>query len=281
MNFKFLAESLHQTANAAQKYFQKYWAIPLAGFKPEEKIHKNVGMAPTLWAKTPDHHILCVDVAEVIYRPVLDEFVLDCKHNDLPVKLFVAVPKNVTDRDYGANRNKAQNRGVGILEIDTDGEANIVQQSLSLSLTNVRPIDPLDFPPAYRLAVSNSYEQFRQGHPVNACHEIAGQIESHTRTIAERLSKRGLWPAPVAINFKTHSWRSLLELLIKHCQSLQARHPNLTVDMLSQIVGIVPQRNQSGHVVKDTATLIRRDRELRTRFENMGDILREFTKATK
>src|SRR4029079_1573085 len=84
MAFKFLAESLHQTANAAQKYFQQHWAISAASFKTEETVHKNVGFAPTLSAETPDHHILCVDVAEVVHRPVLDEFILDCISNDLP-----------------------------------------------------------------------------------------------------------------------------------------------------------------------------------------------------
>lgn len=281
MEYKFLAESLRPTADAALKYFQLHWAIAASRFKAEEKIHKNVAVLPTFWATTTDGHILCVDAAEVVYRPVLDTLVLDCMSSGLPVKLFVAMPKEANDPYYKQNRSKAQSRGVGILEVDGDGDVQIVQQPLSLSLANVRSINPLDFPKAYRPPVTKAHELFRQGSPENACHEIAGRIEAHSRLIAQKTAANGLWTSPQGINFDMHSWRNLLDLLIRNSGSIRTSYPNLTVDLLSRIVGIVPHRNQVSHVIRSTVALVKRDRELRTRYENMCDILRDFTAATR
>lgn len=281
MNFKFLAESLHQPALAVKKYFQQNWAVPAAAFKSEEKIHKNVNYTPTLSAPTTDYHILCVDVAETIYRPALDEFVLECKNNDLPVKLFVAIPKSAVDPYYNVNHTKAQSRGVGILLVDADEEIQLIQQPLSLSLTNVRPVVPLDIPKCYRPDLSKAHDQFRQGYPDDACHHIASLIEEHSRKIARKSAEKGAWNPPSGIDFKNHSWKNLIDLLIKHCSTISNYYSKLQPDILSRIAGIVQHRNQTGHVVRNTAQLIRRDRELRTRFENMYDILREFTAMTK
>jgi len=281
MEYKFLAESLRPSANAVQRYFQQRWAIPLSAFKAEEKMDKNVNYAPTLSARTTDHHILCVDVGDVIYRPSLDEFVLDCKNKDLPVKLFIAKPASANDPYYNVNHSKALSRGVGILLVDDDGDIQLIQQPLSLSLTNVRPIVLMDYPTGYRPSLSTAYDQFRQGYPSDACLKIASELEDHSRKIAAKLAKKGAWVTPAGVDISKCPWKNLMELLIKNYPGIRSEYPRLTSDMLSRIVGIIHHRNQTGHKVKNTGQLIRRDRELRTRFENMCDILREFTAMAK
>jgi hypothetical protein len=280
MIFSYLSESLWPTAEAAARFFHENWGIALKAFNPETNIHPSVEMVPALHAATKDHHILCIEVSDgPVYYPALDAFVLECQDNELPVKLYVVTPEGAKDLDYKTNRNTAQRRGVGLIETEKGGP-RLIQEALSLSLSNVRHLDLSDYTPAARADLAKAERLFRHGDPELGCLQIQLKLEEHTRRFAEKTYMKGMWSNKPSVNFEKHPWRNLCQLLQKYLQFRKVGSPECNEDLVTRIMSVVPQRNQGGHPIS-LKQRIKRDRELRTRFENAADILRELTLATR
>jgi hypothetical protein len=128
---------LHGTADAAIYWFVLKWGIKKSAIVVEDQFHSDIPLRPTFYAKLDDGHILCIEVAEKIYDNTLDAVCLECRNKGLPVKLFVAVPKGMSDIDYAKRLKDAKRAGVGILEVD-NSSGELIQQALSLSLAGVR-----------------------------------------------------------------------------------------------------------------------------------------------
>src|SRR5690242_11317386 len=99
-NYTILPEPLHPIADLAIAYFIKRRGVRAATIKTEHPIAPDVPYRPTFTGKTSDHYILCVEVAESAYTPSLNDFVLTCRDRGMPVKLFIAIPKDIKDPDY-------------------------------------------------------------------------------------------------------------------------------------------------------------------------------------
>src|SRR5438105_3176353 len=127
------------------KWFMDNWGISKNAVTVEGQIHQDVELRPTLSASTKDHHVLCIEASESVYANHLDASVLGCMRYGLPVKLYVAVPKEAKDPNYAQNLRAARRAGVGVIEID-GSSGLIIQSALSLSLNAVRPIYVRKFP---------------------------------------------------------------------------------------------------------------------------------------
>lgn len=281
MNYKVLSPTLHETADAAAKYFKDQYG--LAAFKVEEPIRPDITYVTTLHAVSNDHHYFCIDVSESAYTNSLDQLVLECKNKILPVKLYVAIPKNINDGQFRANLLRAKQNGVGVIEVGV-GQNDVIHDALSLSVSGVRQIDTAAFPAKYRQNLMQAQNTFLSGNPVKGCAELYDEIEDLTRRIALKASKKDLFrPSAVGkkINFRKDPWANVTQFLLKHFDAKKALCPKISDALLSGILAITPHRNESGHKPKSQTALIKRDRELRTRFEHAADLLLELVNASK
>lgn len=282
--FTILPESLHPIAESAIAYFIKQRGVPVSSIQIEQPVDKTIQLSfrPTFIGKTTDHYILCVDVGESAYNNSLDAFVLNCMHQGLPVKLFIAIPNGIKDPDYAQKLKIAKARGVGIIEIG-DQSTNVVREALALSLAVVRPVVPGEFPAKLRENLNRAETLFRDGSPDKACSLIFEEIESICRTIGQKTHDNGNWTCATSVkfHFDTDPWAKLMKLLTDHLDAKKAKCPKLTTALLARIHGITPHRNESGHKPRSEEELKKRDRELRTRFESAVDLLKDLTEAVK
>ncbi len=281
--YTILPSPLHQTANQSVKWFMDNLGISKASVVVEQPIHSDVELRPTFSAPTRDFHILCIEVAESIYANHLNACVVSCMHHGLPVKLYVAVPKNTKDPNYGPNLKAAKQAGVGIIEIDNaTGTGFIVQNALSISLTSVRPIEVSAFAKKYREALLHAEQTFRDGTPEKACSLVYDEMENLFRKIATKTHKKGWWPYSGNLK-KLHTvpWATLIKDWDKSLDRSKCPCPDLNSTLMARILGITTYRNDSGHKPKNEKELIKRDRQLRTRFENAVDLFRELVDASK
>ena len=278
--YTILAPPLHRTADAAIKWFMDHWGISKSSVAVEHQIHPDVELRPTFTAQTTDCHLLCIEVSESIYANHLDACVVSCVHLGLPVQLFVAVAKAPKDPNYAQNLKAARRAGVGIIEVDDDSGV-IIQNGLSLSLSAVRPIDVGQFPRKYRHDLSRAEQLFRDGTPEKACLSIYEEIENLFRRIAVKTHAKGWWPNASNLRIDRDPWANLIKEWDKNLNRGSCSCPDLTPALAARIHGITTYRNESGHKPKSQKALIKRDQQLRTRFENAVDLFRELVEAAK
>lgn len=281
--YRALPASLHSTADAAKGYFKKN--LGLFTFKVEQPIHPDVAGRPTL---SLEHGgvFYCVEVSDTAFPKTLDQFVLDCKNLVLPVKVYVAMPKDWVDPMYQTNISRARLSGIGVLMVDSHG-GGLVLEPLALSLTGVRSIPKENFQAKHRQAIAHAEETFRGGSPEKGCSLLYDLLELWTREAAKRALKKGAWTKVMAsghsptIDLDKGNWKPVLETVIKNCDFAKIGCVKLDNDLLHRVLAVVPHRNDTGHEPKKLADRIKRDKQLRTRFENAADILEDVADAIK
>lgn len=280
-HYKILSPTLHPTADAAIDWFRNNWGIKKSTIQIETAFHPEVEFRPTVHAQTSDGHYLCIEVLESIYNSALDSIVLDCRERGLPVMLYVAVQKGGNDPQYAAKLQLAKRAGAGIIELNSNGAGHIVQKALSLSVAGVRNINSSDFPINYRQSLNDAHQAFRDGDPPKACAAVYDELEGWTRRFAKKCVKSGLWANPSNLNLDKAPWAEILRSLDRFLDRSSPLTKPLTPALISRIIGLTPHRNEAGHKPATLKGLIKRDRELRTRFETAVDTLKDVLEATK
>lgn len=279
-SYNILAPQLHITADAAIAWFEKNWGLSKSRISVETAIHPDIQLRPTFSAQTREFHLLCIEVAETIYSNTLDSFVLDCREKGLPVKLYVAVPKELQDLEYQKKLRRAKGRGVGILEVDSNSGL-VVQNALSSSLASVRPIELSDFPKKYRESLQQAEQSFRDGQPAKACSQVYDELENAFRKFAHKCSSKKLWPKPPKMRIDKVQWASLIKNVDQNLDRKSPLVKKMTGALLGRIHGVTSHRNETGHKPKSQTALMKRDKELRTRFESAVDLFYDFLAAAK
>lgn len=281
MVYRYLPENLHAVAEGIKLYFRNERG--LSNFKTEGEVDKSLDYRPTLHTQAKDHHIICVDVLESPYSPALDSIVLDCVKKSLPVKLYVAFPENPGQQDYKKKVDRARTNGVGVLEARQNG-IDVIHEALSLSLIGVREIKPSRFPAKFRADLARAESTFRSGSPVEGCLIVYEELEALSRLIVNRTRQKNLWK-PIAPGGKCPQikrntpWQRIMEILMDHLD--QQKCPALTTPLLARILSVAPHRNDTGHKITSLKRLIKRDTELKTRFESATDLLFELIVASR
>jgi hypothetical protein len=279
-HYTILAPPLHAAADAAIGWFCNQWGLQKHLVKIEEPINPDVSLRPTFSVPTPDFHTLCVEVSESVYPNFLDAFVLSCRDRGMPVKLYVAVQKGPQEDDYSQKLKAAKRAGVGILEV-SDHSCTVIQSALSLSLTGVRSVEALSFPKKFRHKLVHAEQTFRDGSPAEACSIVYGELEDLFRRFAQKAASKKWWPNKSGVNIKKDSWANIVTDLDRNLDRALCACPALTPAFMARIFGVTPFRNDVGHKPHSSKLLIKRDRELRTRFESAVDLFRDFVDATK
>jgi len=282
MNFRYLADHLRSTGEAAARFFKTEQGI--SKFEVEAPIDKHLGYRPALGAMTRDYHHLCIEVSESPYPRSLDAVVLDIVNRALPVKLFVAFPGGTEPADYKQLVDRARTNGVGVVEIFPD-RGEVIHQATPLSLMSVRRIEKGRFPLRYRAALSEAEAVFLSGSPSPGCQLIYQEIENLSRAIAEKTKALRLWRAlrpgekAPRLNLRRGPWAKVLETLQGHldpqkCSCIERA-------LLNRIAGVTPYRNETGHRARNRVERMKRDKEIRTRFESACDLLLDLVNASK
>jgi len=279
--YRYLPEQLHPTADAVMQFFRD--SRGLRKMKIEEELEgTTLGYRPALHELTREGYYVSVDVKESPFSTTLEAVVSDCMQRSLPVKLFVAFPASSEIQDYRRLLGRAREKGVGVIEV-ADAGCQILYEALALSLIGVRPIDKKSFPPKFRLALSDAEATFRTS-PEKGCSLIYDEIEALSRKIAAKTKAKGLWKSPPPgkrlpqTNLETGNWARAIDTLMNW---LDWNKCGYLRDCLRRVQSVIPYRNESGHKPRTAAARIKRDRELKTRFEAASDMLRDLIVAAR
>lgn len=277
MPYNLLVPQLWPVAEGVASFLRKDWGI--GGLKQEEAAYKEIKPIPTFHGPMPDHHVLWVEVSNRAYPPHLDGIVADCMQHGLPVRLVVAVPSGLKGAEFHEDLSRARAKAVGVIAMDgEDGE--LLASPLSQSLAAVHPIDRSEFPAKFRFALSQAEDTFRNGDPAKGCDALYGIMESVSRKAAAATHKKGLWKAGSnPPRFDKDPWDSVMNALVRSLDT--AKYPHFGDNILHRIIGVTPYRNKVVHVPKTAAELRKRDRMLRTRFEDAANILLELVNDAK
>jgi hypothetical protein len=279
--YRHLPEHLRPIANATMAFYRKdrgltRWAI-------EEPIDDEIEFRPTLHAAARNGEFVCIEVLERPYSTTLDAPVFECMKKGLPVRLYVAFPEDLQQPDYAGDLKRGDANGVGVVEV-SGKVVRIVREAVSLSLLGVRRVDRGAFPSKYRPALAEAEATFRGGSPSKACSVVYDEIEALSRAVASKTQAKGLWRSlkrgekPPRIDLEDGAWARVVEVLIDHLDYKKCR--SIPKSLLARVLGITGHRNESGHKPRTKARLIKRNTELRTRFENATDLLLDLITAT-
>lgn len=287
MPYTFLPMELWQIADDVAGFYASHWGVAASTVKREEAVPGgDLGFRPTLHASSRDHHLICVEVALSPYSQSLDSFVLACKNEGLPVRLYVAVPESSAPT-FQADLRRARSNGVGVLEQSPAG-IQIITEAQPLSLTGLRRPDFSAYRAGLRASVHHAVQTFCGGDPAKGCSNVYDELENVTRRLAGAAKKAGAWrgladgeTSPKLGNIATAPWQPLTRTLLRHLDSGKLRRPRVTEALLGRVLGITTHRNEAGHKPKTRTGLRTRDSRLRTRFEEACDLLQEFDSACR
>ncbi len=277
MSYRILPPHLQGHAEAVKRYFR---TKGVTKFTIEEPIGRDGVYRHTLTATTNDGHYICVEVSENAYIDTLDAVVLDYRNKKLPVKLYVAIPKGVSNANLQKQLGQARRNGVGVVEVDENG-ADLIHDALSQSLADLREIDLNSFPTKYRSALSQAADSFRRGNPAKGCSMVYDEIEDLSRRIAEKTEAKGFWKSAPTLKIDKAPWANVLEALMEQLNYSVCPCPKLKKVFLARVLGITSHRNETGHKIRRRADLVKRDKRLRTRFEDATDLLLDLINASK
>lgn len=281
MNFRVLPSQLHSTAEEVVRFFADDRGI--SRFKVEAPVSNDLDYRPTLQATAPEYYDFWIEVSEAPYLLSLDGVVLHCMTRCLPVKLYVAFPAGTSPTEYKKCADEARTKGVGLLEVSL-GKCMVVHEALLLSLLGARSEDRSQFPPRYRSVLSTAETTFRNGDPAKGCSLVYDEIEALSRRLAGKILKNNWWThlsgGSPTFNADKDPWASVLDILISRA-NFNALPPAAKKSLLMRVAALTDVRNDAGHKPKNRAARMKRDRELRTRFESAIDLLRDFVNALR
>jgi hypothetical protein len=281
VNFRVLPSQLHPTAEEVVRFFTDDRGI--SKFKVEEPVSNDLDYRPTLQATAPEYYDFWIEVSETPYLISLDGVVLYCVTNCLPVKLYVAFPAGTSSTEYKKCADEARTKGVGLLEV-SPGRCVVIHEALLLSLSGARSEDRSQFPARYRSVLSTAEATFRNGDPAKGCSLVYDEIEALSRRLARKIQKNNWWThlssGTPAFNADKDAWASVMDILINRT-NFNALPPAAKKSLLMRVAALTDVRNDTGHKPKNRAARIKRDRELRTRFESAIDVLRDFVNALR
>lgn len=269
MRFRALSESLHGAAKGAARYFSDQRG--LRNLAVEIAIDTFPGYAFTLSGTSTDYRDVCIEVSESPYPPLLENVVLDCKSSSVPISLYSVFPERQSSpANYKERVDRARMHGVGVVEITASG-ARLILEAIPLHLHGAR-LEIKRFPKRFRQMLTEAENVFRAGSPVKACSVIYDEIEAVSRALAERTCKKGFWKNPPSSpRFFNGPWARVMDEFSRQLDYGRCR--KVSRPLLGRVLGVTEHRNESGHKPRTRAARVRRDQELRTRFESAADLL--------
>jgi hypothetical protein len=281
VNFRALPTQLHAIAEEVVRFLREDRG--LSKFKVESPVADDTNYRPTLQTTTPEHQDVWIEVSEAPYLTSLDSVVLHCVTNCLPVKLYVAFPGGLPVTAYKSKIDEARTKGVGGLEI-SQGKCHVIHEARLLSLTGVRWEDRKRFPVRYRSVLAQAETTFKDGDPAKGCALVYDEIEALSRKLTAKVVAKGwlraggVWPA--ALKIEKDAWAIVMDRLIE-LVDFGKLPKDLKKSLLIRVAAMTDPRNDSGHKPKNRKAHVKRDRQLRTRFESAVDLFADLVDAAR
>jgi hypothetical protein len=192
---------------------------------------------------------------------------------------MVAIPKDSRVPTHDEDLARARQKGVGVVEVAGEN-GRVLIHPLSLSLAGVHPIPRSEFREKLRYPLSQAEATFREGNPAKGCDDLYAIIEKVSRKIAEKTFKKGLWQTvSTPPKFYKDPWSNVMKALERNLDTSKCKL--FKDNIFYRILGVTPYRNQVVHAPRTTAELVKRDRMLRTRFEDATNLLSELLESAK
>jgi hypothetical protein len=279
--FRVLPVELQPTAEAVAGFLKDDRG--LSKLRVEEPVGYDIDYRPTFQTVSPEYHDVWVEIGEGPYLSSLDSVVLYCVTHSLPVKLYVGFQAGVSATEYKTKIDEARRNGVGAIEV-VAGNCVVIHEAVLLSLSGVRLEDRKKFPPKYRSNLSTAEGTFKNGDPAKGCSLVYDEIEALSRKMTKKVVAKG-WLKPTSVwpprlDIEKAPWANVMETLIERADFSQFP-AGLKRGMLIRVAAVTDLRNETGHKPRSREDRMRRDRELRTRFESSMDLLRDFIAATR
>ena len=188
--FELLDNELFDTASLAKAKIAQRYALKKCEI--EKSFSPHISFVPTLHWKTNTHLILC----EVSNRPfpiTIKEVFADISVKGMPVKIFVAYPKNaMTDiKEYHNDILKAKEYGIGLLSIDDSKIATVEYPGISIPL-HLSKLDISKYIKIIRPSVEEAFESYMiDGKPDVGLQKLGQLIENIVLNIAKQAKKKG------------------------------------------------------------------------------------------
>ncbi|HTB58322.1 MAG TPA: hypothetical protein VLC06_10630 [Polyangia bacterium] len=272
-----LAPELFETRDLARTFFAKRGAT---GFVCEAKFKEDesLPLKPTWQASTRKYYRLCIDIRSSLVTSQFNDFVTACVINGYPVHLWVVLPKDVGISSLGKQLKEAKERGIGVAHVIEDGTIHVHHEAVSLSLFGLRKTEPSGLSRPQWETISRAENVFFGGNPEGACQDIGQQVEDVTRKFAEESFNLNCWdpkakaPSPALF---TGNWDPMLEKLERDIipKEVQKKFPDFKKNYVTRARAITSDRNLMSHAPKNLKERIARDGALRTKYENMRDVL--------
>ena len=282
MNYKFLPDQLQSTADAVSEYLKEDRGVN--DVKIEEQVEQELQYRPTIHGLSPEKYVIAVEVQETINTAPLDSVIIDCVRLAIPMKLFLAFAPSATPVSHSLIES-AHKKGLGVIEVRTTGPV-VLREALPLSLLGYR-LDHKKFPKKMRGTLIDAGNTFRDGSPPKACALVYDEIEDLSRKIVKKTKKKKLWrklkPGEKAskLNLDEGPWEKVIELFQNFYIVNKKKVPGLTASLIHRIAAVTTYRNESGHKPKSLPDRIKRDGEIRTRFESAADLLLDLIEVYK
>jgi hypothetical protein len=282
VNFRYLSAELHPTAEGVASFLTDEHG--LQKFRVEETAYKDLEYRPTLQAVTSEFHEVWVEINELPYPASVTPVVLYCMQKSLPVKLYVGFRRGVPEAEYKKQIDAARKCGVGAIEVSDEGGCEVIHEATLQSLTGLRPVDRKRFPVRLRSALARAETTFKTGDPAKGCSIVYDEIEGLSRKLALKIDREGWWtasstPAP---RFKINTpWATVMDSILGRTDFNKLPPKLRDKVILRRVAALTGYRNEASHRPRNRNDRLRRDRELRTRFESAVDVLHDFADGAR
>jgi hypothetical protein len=145
--FEHLSPALQPVAEAGLKYFKGQ--LGRTGLKVDQPLADIVPWRPTFYLNDGRHHIVAVEVDQVLYPQILRIAASEIPHYEKPVSAYVVVPIHVYLSDQTSVKHLERD-GLGLIVVDDSGVATrkltcipLVQHILPSKVEQgLRPLSP-------------------------------------------------------------------------------------------------------------------------------------------
>ena len=273
-NYNVLPTHLRIIADAADEIIKVKYG--LANTIVETAIHSSISWTPTLHWKTKLGYIAC-EVHEIPNPPSIRTAFGDGSTTDLPIKIIIAIPKNIhiSLADFIKGANEAKRFGCALLTINDDGTGEFQHEGIEIPLYLPTP-NFGNYNKKIRAEVQHAFELYINSDPRHGVQEIGQLIESiiihlALQAIKKRTLTKGGYTNPA--NRKRYATGNLIDDLM--------REKVIDNAILGKCRGFVEDRNNSSHKPKSVTQAIEVNKKLKNAMASGLQILEEIPAKLK
>lgn len=152
-----------------------------------DELRKDITWKPDILWKTKTHYI-ALEISDIgPFRPTIEIAFGQITLKELPVKIYIAYPKNAIQQKeaYQRDLKNARMYGTGVISIDSDFNAEIEKEPISIPLV----LDVIDYK-IYKRSICPSlkdcYATYMNGNPQQGLQNLGQLVESKIKKLGDQ-----------------------------------------------------------------------------------------------